>query len=62
MFAGTGRPLATERRLAAEPPGNRTLPHRATDPALLIVARWPAPGQRDEVAESEVEALIELGR
>jgi valyl-tRNA synthetase len=37
-----------------------TLPHRATDPALLIVARWPAPGQRDEVAESEVEALIEL--
>ncbi len=37
-----------------------TLPHRATDPALLIVARWPAAGDRDELAESEVRALIDL--
>jgi len=37
-----------------------TLPHRATDPDLLIVARWPVPGDRDARAESEVRALIEL--
>jgi valyl-tRNA synthetase len=37
-----------------------TLPHRATDPDLLIVARWPAAGERDAVAETEVRALIEL--
>jgi valyl-tRNA synthetase len=36
------------------------LPHRASDPELLIVARWPGVGKRDETAEVEVEALIEL--
>jgi valyl-tRNA synthetase len=36
------------------------LPHQATDPALLIVARWPVPGARDDRAESEVRALIDL--
>ncbi len=36
------------------------LPHRASDSDLLIVARWPAAGNRDERAESEVRALIEL--
>jgi valyl-tRNA synthetase len=39
-----------------------SLPHCASDPELLIVARWPAPGERDAVAESNVEALIELVR
>jgi valyl-tRNA synthetase len=38
------------------------LPHRATDPELLIVARWPGAGERDAVAEAEVDALIELVR
>src|SRR6185436_9657018 len=32
------------------------LPHRASDPGLLIVARWPAPTGRDERVEAEVEA------
>ena len=36
------------------------LPHRATDPELLIVARWPGVGDRDETAEREVGALIDL--
>jgi valyl-tRNA synthetase len=39
-----------------------SLPHRASDPELLIVARWPAPSERDATAEAEVEALIELVR
>jgi valyl-tRNA synthetase len=39
-----------------------SLPHRASDPDLLIVARWPAPGERDATAESAVGALIELVR
>lgn len=39
-----------------------SLPRRASDPALLIVARWPAPGARDETAEAAVEALIDLVR
>jgi valyl-tRNA synthetase len=38
------------------------LPHRETDPALLIVARWPAVDDRDEAAEATVGALIELVR
>ncbi len=38
------------------------LPHRATDPELLIVARWPGVGERDEAAEAEVGALVELVR
>src|SRR4029079_3671858 len=29
------------------------LPHRATDPDLLIVARWPGGGKRDLEAETE---------
>ena len=36
------------------------MPHRASDPELLIVARWPGVGERDEVAEAEVDELIEL--
>ena len=39
-----------------------SLPHRATDPELLIVARWPASGARDEDAEATVEALLDLVR
>ena len=39
-----------------------TLPHRATDPELLIVARWPAPAPRDETVEAEVGTLIDLVR
>jgi valyl-tRNA synthetase len=37
-------------------------PHRATDPDLLIVARWPAPAERDGAVEAEVEAVLELVR
>ena len=48
-------PFITERLWAA-------LPHRADDPELLIVARWPAAGTRDEAAEAEVGALVELVR
>ena len=39
-----------------------SIPHRASDPPLLIVARWPGEGERDEAAESEVEAILELIR
>jgi valyl-tRNA synthetase len=39
-----------------------SLPHRASDPDLLIVARWPAAGARDAIAEATVGALIELIR
>ena len=46
-------PFVTEALWAA-------LPHRADDPDLLIVARWPGVGERDEAAEREVGALIEL--
>jgi valyl-tRNA synthetase len=38
------------------------IPHRASDPELLIVARWPAPTARDEEIEAQVEALLELIR
>ena len=38
------------------------LPHRATDPDLLVVARWPGLGERDLAAEREVGAIIELVR
>ena len=34
----------------------------ATDPELLIVARWPAVGERDLAAEAELEADHRLGR
>jgi valyl-tRNA synthetase len=37
-----------------------SLPHRATDPGLLIVARWPAPGERDSFAEARVETIKSL--
>jgi valyl-tRNA synthetase len=46
-------PFVTEALWAA-------LPHRATDPELLIVARWPGAGERDEAAEAEVEAILGL--
>ncbi len=39
-----------------------SIPHRATDPELLIVARWPAPIARDAAAERDVAALLELVR
>jgi valyl-tRNA synthetase len=48
-------PFVTERLWAA-------LPHRATDPELLIVARWPGVGSREAAAEAEVGALIDLVR
>ncbi|HEX5827693.1 MAG TPA: valine--tRNA ligase [Candidatus Limnocylindrales bacterium] len=38
------------------------LPHRESDPSLLIVARWPGVGERDVKAEAEVGALVELVR
>jgi valyl-tRNA synthetase len=38
------------------------LPHRASDPALLIVARWPGVGPVDPRAEAPVTAVIELVR
>ncbi len=46
-------PFVTEALWAA-------LPHRASDPDLLIVARWPATGVGDETAEREIGALIDL--
>jgi valyl-tRNA synthetase len=36
------------------------IPHRDSDPELLIVARWPAPGRVEPQAEEEVDALIAL--
>jgi valyl-tRNA synthetase len=36
------------------------IPHRRTDPPLLIVARWPAPGPRDLAVEAELDDLLEL--
>jgi valyl-tRNA synthetase len=38
------------------------LPHRASDPGLLVVARWPAPSGIDAEAEAPVEAVVELVR
>ena len=46
-------PFVTEALWAA-------IPHRASDPELLIVARWPAPRERDEALEAQVGALIGL--
>jgi valyl-tRNA synthetase len=46
-------PFVTEALWAA-------LPHRASDPDLLIVARWPGAGKRDQAAEREVGAVIAL--
>ena len=55
---------------APPPPGDAlrdgaavgAIPHRASDPGLLIVARWPAPTGRDERVEAEVDAVLELVR
>jgi valyl-tRNA synthetase len=38
------------------------LPHRSTDPALLMTARWPEAGVRDGSAEADVAAILELVR
>ena len=46
-------PFVTEALWAA-------LPHRASDPDLLIVARWPGAGERDLTIEAEVGTLVEL--
>ena len=48
-------PFVTERLWQA-------LPHRADDPSLLIVARWPEPRPRDEAIEAQVGAVIDLIR
>jgi valyl-tRNA synthetase len=48
-------PFVTEELWAA-------LPHAPEDPPLLVVARWPAAGPRDPVAESAVGALVDLVR
>ncbi len=48
-------PFVTERLWQA-------LPHRATDPDLLIVARWPGVGERDEAIEAQVGALVDVVR
>ncbi|HET7719192.1 MAG TPA: class I tRNA ligase family protein, partial [Acidimicrobiales bacterium] len=48
-------PFVTEALWAA-------IPHRAADPDLLIVARWPGVGERDAAAEGEVQAIVELVR
>ncbi len=37
-----------------------SLPHRASDPELLIVARWPGVGARDGATEAEVETIRAL--
>ena len=39
-----------------------SLPHRDSDPPLLIVARWPGAGERNEASEHDLEQLIELVR
>lgn len=39
-----------------------SIPHRASDAALLIVARWPGVAERDHAIESEVGAVLELIR
>ena len=39
-----------------------SLPHRASDPELLIVARWPGVGERDPLTEAEVGAVVDLVR
>jgi valyl-tRNA synthetase len=48
-------PFVTEALWAA-------LPHRDSDPELLIVARWPGAGERDVAAEGEVDAILALIR
>jgi valyl-tRNA synthetase len=48
-------PFVTEALWAA-------LPHRSSDPTLLIVARWPSPGERDATVEAEVASVVALIR
>jgi len=36
------------------------LPHRSDESPLLITARWPAPGERDEALESDVTEVLDL--
>jgi len=38
------------------------LPHAADDPELLIVARWPVAGTRDDTEDGNVAAVLELIR
>jgi valyl-tRNA synthetase len=40
----------------------QALPHRPSDPGLLIQARWPGQGARDSAAEAEVQAILDLVR
>ena len=35
------------------------IPHRASDPELLIVARWPAAGERDLGVEARIDAVFD---
>jgi valyl-tRNA synthetase len=37
-----------------------SLPHAADDPDLLVVARWPAPADRDASVEAGVGAVLDL--
>ncbi len=48
-------PFVTERLWAS-------LPHRASDPQLLIAARWPGVGERDELVEAQIGTLVDLVR
>ena len=48
-------PFVTEALWAA-------IPHRESDPALLIVARWPGVGEQDPRAEAEVGQVLDLIR
>jgi valyl-tRNA synthetase len=36
------------------------LPHRSDESPLLVTARWPAPGERDEALESDVTEVLDL--
>ncbi len=38
------------------------LPHAEGDPSLLVVARWPTPGEREPDLEAEVGGVLELVR
>ena len=48
-------PFVTEALWAA-------IPHRDTDPDLLMVARWPGVGERDMLVETEVASVLGLIR
>ncbi len=45
-------PFVTEALWAA-------IPHRTSDPELLIVARWPATGKRDPAVEARLDAVFD---